>query len=103
MSEASFSVVSPVGKPRVARAVVSPSVRALDGKVIGQLWNYMFRGDEILAMARSGLQAKHPAARFVDHSVFGRIHGPDEDAVITALPRVLKEQYCDAVICGVGA
>jgi hypothetical protein len=63
----------------------------------------MFRGDEILAIARAGLHAKHPTATFIDHSVFGRIHGPNEDAVIAALPRVLKEQYCDAVICGVGA
>jgi hypothetical protein len=75
----------------------------LNGKTIGQLWNYMFRGDEIFRMARVGLSDRFPDARFVDYEVFGKIHGPNEDSVIAALPRILQEKGCEAVICGVGA
>jgi len=98
-----YRVVSPIGPRALLRPVVSPSLPSLDGKKIGQLWNYMFRGDEVFRMARIGISARYPKAEFVDYRDFGNIHGPDEDQVVSSLPHLLYKKGIEAVICGVGA
>ena len=41
-----YKVVSPVGIQAVQAKKVAASIPNLNGKVIGELWNYGFRGDE---------------------------------------------------------
>lgn len=102
MSE-TYSVLSPEGRS-VARAAGSrPTFDDLSQVVIGELWDYGFRGDEVFAVVREILTERYPGVRFVGYEKFGDIHGPDEHAVVAALPQRLRDERCNAVLAGVGA
>ena len=79
-----------------------PRLDTLDGKVVAELWDYLYEGDRAYPLLREELMRRHPTARFVEYPVFGNIHGPDELEVVARLPDLLREQGADAVICGVG-
>ena len=92
--------------PRSPRqAQIKPLARRLDGlngKVVAQLWDFIFRGDEIFAFLEEGLKARYPDIRFVSWREFGCTHGAEEHAVVASLPRRFKELGVDAVISGMG-
>ncbi|MDO8673716.1 MAG: hypothetical protein Q7O66_20080 [Dehalococcoidia bacterium] len=99
-----YQVVWPLGKSVIAPAVApSPPIVDLNGKTIGELWDWLFKGPEIFAIVRQRLLERFPDVKFVDHSVFGNIHGSREAEVIAALPEMLRQHGCDAVIAAVGA
>jgi hypothetical protein len=81
-------------------AARSPS---LDGKVVGLVWDYVFRGDEVFAALEAGLRARFPDIRFVHWSEFGNTHGSDERQVVANLPKRLHELEVDAVISAMAA
>ena len=93
--------------PRTARQVtrksLAPRLSTLDGKVVAQLWDFLFRGDEVLALVEEGIKARYPNVRFVSWKEFGNTHGSDEREVIKALPARLREWGVDAVISGIAA
>jgi hypothetical protein len=97
-----YAVVSPEGR-RATDALERPAPVAVEGAVIGQLWDMAFRGDLIFADLREGLATRYPNVRFVDYREFGDIHGPREREVVRALPGLLRRLQCNAVIAGVGA
>lgn len=74
----------------------------LNQATVAFLWNYTRKGDEMFAIARARLRAAYPGVRFVDHGVFGDIHGADEQAMIDALPARLAEHRVDVALIGVG-
>ncbi len=74
----------------------------LEGKTVAQVWDYLFRGDEIFEFLEGGLKARFPGVRFVSWREFGSTAGKDERAVVAALPQRLKELGADAVISGMG-
>ena len=74
----------------------------LDGKTIAQVWDQVFRGDEVFEFLEEGIKARYPTAKFVSWKAFGNTHGSDERAVVAALPEKFKEQEVDAVISGMG-
>lgn len=90
--------------PRSARqADIKPVARrldTLDGKTVAELWDFLFRGDEVFALLEEGLTARFPGVRFVGWRDFGNTHGRNEREVLAQLPRRLKELGVDAVICG---
>ena len=92
--------------PRSPRQVgVKPLARRLDtlkGKTVAQLWDYVFRGDEVFALLEEGLQERYPGVRFISFKEFGSTHGSDEREVLASLPRKFKELGVDAVISGMG-
>jgi hypothetical protein len=92
--------------PRSSRQVQSaPLARRLDtlnGKTIAQLWDFLFRGDEVFRWLEDEIAARFPGVRFVSWREFGNTHGSDERAVVAALPRRFKELGVDAVISGMG-
>jgi len=92
--------------PRSPRQVgLKPLARRLDtlnGKTIAQLWDYVFRGDEVFALLEEGLKKRFPDVRFVSYKEFGSTHGSDEREALAALPRKFKELGVDAVISGMG-
>src|SRR5215813_2617912 len=55
--------------PRGAKAVqatdVAPRLSTLDGKTIGQLWDDLFRGDEIFPILEEEIARRFPGVRFV--------------------------------------
>ncbi len=98
-----FSVVSPKGIPASQEKNVAPSIPDLNGKVIGELWDYSFRGDETFPLIEECLRAKYPDIKFVNYDVFGNFHDPAQEAkMMAALPSKLKEAGVDAVIVGNG-
>ena len=102
---AQFAVVWPLAP--VHRGVESveapPRTRELGGRRIGFIWDYLFHGDEMFEAIRRQLHEGFAEVTIVDYDAFGNIHGPDEDAVIAALPDVLRETGVDSVIAAVGA
>jgi len=81
---------------------LAPRLSTLEGKTVAQLWDYVFRGDEVFQFLEEGLKARFPGVRFVSWREFGSTHGSDEREVVAALPRRLRELGADAVISGMG-
>ncbi|MBI3938412.1 MAG: hypothetical protein HY323_15655 [Betaproteobacteria bacterium] len=92
--------------PRSPRQTqVKPLARRLDtlnGKTVAQLWDFIFRGDEVFALLEEGLKARFPDIRFVSWREIGNTHGAEERQTVASLPRRLKELEVDAVISGMG-
>ena len=92
--------------PRSPRQVqVKPLAKRLDtleGKTIAQLWDYVFRGDEVYAILEEGLKKRFPNIKWVSYKEFGNTHGGDEREVVASLPRRLRELKVDAAISGMG-
>jgi hypothetical protein len=74
----------------------------LAGKTIVQLWDYVFKGDQVFTALEESLKEKYPGVNFVHWSVLGNTHGPDERQILADLPRRLQELKADAVISGMG-
>ncbi|MEK7848022.1 MAG: hypothetical protein AAB270_03775 [Chloroflexota bacterium] len=98
-----YQVVWPLGKTTTDPVTLSPPVSDLRGKTIGELWDWLFKGDAMFSVIRERLRQRYPDTRFVDYNVFGNTHGRKEREVIAALPEMLRAQGCDVVISGVGA
>lgn len=77
-------------------------LETLNGKTVAQLWDFIFRGDEIFLLLEEGLRTRYPDVRFVSWREFGCTHGNAEHEVISALPARLKRLGVDAVISGMG-
>ena len=98
-----FEVVSPVAIPTATDKQVSPSLPDLNGKVVGELWNWAFRGNETFPMIEEELRAIYPDIKFVGYETFGNFHDPSYEAqMMEKLPAQLKGQGVDAVIVGNG-
>ncbi len=98
-----YEAVWPRGRRRVAAVgQYAPRLDTLEGKTICELWDWIFRGDEIFPMVEKSLARRYPGAKFVSYKEFGSIHGGNEREVIAALPQKLKQHKCDAVISAVG-
>ena len=95
-----YRVVWPRGAKAVQASDVAPRLRTLDGKTIGQLWDDLFRGDEIFPMLEEEIARRFPRVRFVRYDTFGSTHGRDEQRVLAELPAKLRELGVDAVISG---
>jgi len=89
--------------PRQARQKpLAPRLGTLEGKTIAQLWDYVFRGDEVFEFLEEGLKARFPGVRFLGWREFGNTHGSEEREVVAALLQRLRELGADAVISGMG-
>jgi len=92
--------------PRSPRqSKIKPLAKRLDtlnGKTIAQVWDQVFRGDEVFEFLEEGIKARYPDVKFVSWKEFGNTHGSDERAVVAALPEKFKERKVDAVISGMG-
>lgn len=99
----SYEVVWPLGKSASETAQLADRSQDLSGKTVCEVWDQIFRGDEIFAVLEELLPKKYPGIKFVDYSKFGNTTGRKEREVVADLPNKLKEYGCDAVISGVGA
>src|SRR3954469_8623509 len=98
-----YEVVWPLGKSHWDRRALNPGIGDLNGKTIGEVWDRVFRGEEIFPAIREALRKKYPGVRFVEYDEFGDTHGVNQKQVLADLPAKLREQKIDAVISGVGA
>jgi hypothetical protein len=97
-----YSVVWPGGRRIVERRPLAPRLPALAGKTIALLWDYVFRGDEILPLVARELARRYPGVRVVSWDAFGATYGGAERATIAALPERLRAERVDALVSGVG-
>lgn len=97
-----YEVVWPRGNKTKEITRFAKRLHTLEGKTIGELWNWVFRGDEIFPAIETEMTKRYPGIKFVNYEVFGSMHGGEEGKVIEALPDKLKQNACDAIIAGVG-
>ncbi|MBI2832686.1 MAG: hypothetical protein HYX79_10565 [Chloroflexi bacterium] len=97
-----YKVVWPGGKKVVGTASFARRLDTLEGKTIGELWDYVFRGDEVFPALEKALSKRYPGIKFVGYKTFGNIHGGNEAKVIADLPDHLRKNGCDAVISSMG-
>ena len=102
MKEPEYEVLWPRGRKVVEKARLAKRLDAMEGKTVGFLWDWIFRGDEIFPVIENELARRYPSMKFVGHKVFGSTHGGKEGEVLASLSGKLKENGCDAVISGVG-
>ena len=90
--------------PRATRQAevleTAPRLDTLDGKTVCQLWDFLFRGDEVFELLETGLKERYPNANFVSWKEFGSTHGADEREILASLPAKIKTLGVDAVISG---
>jgi hypothetical protein len=89
--------------PRQAKVQsLAKRLDTLEGKTVAQVWDQVFRGDEVFKFLEEGISARYPGVKFVSWREFGNTHGSDEREVVAALPKKFKEMGIDAVISGMG-
>jgi hypothetical protein len=82
------------------RQTAGASGRHAGGKTVAQVWDDLFRGDEIFPMLEAALAQRFPGIKFVGYRTFGSTHGADERDVLKSLPARMREHGVDAVISG---
>ena len=97
-----YEVVWPKSARGVGRLRRAPRLETLAGKRIAFLWDYLFRGEELFPVIEKELKQRFNGIEFVGYDAFGNLHGPDERALIAALPDALSRHRIDAVISGNG-
>src|SRR5258706_1613035 len=84
-SENEFEVLWPLGRKAVRARNAAARLPDLAGKTVGELWDYIFRGEVVYPMIREHLRARFPGIKFVDYSVFGNFHGAKSKEIINGL------------------
>ena len=102
-TEPRYDVLWPLSRRAVEDRACAPRLPDLNGKVIGELWDVIFRGETIYPQVRDHVRAKFPGAKFVEYSEFGNFYGPKGQAITASLEQKLRENKVDAVIVGIGA
>jgi hypothetical protein len=97
-----YEALWPRGRKRVTETGYAPRLKSLEGKTIAELWNWVFRGDEIFRAVEMELSRRYSGLKFINYKVFGSIHGSKESEVMASLPEGLKKNKCDAVITTTG-
>ncbi len=97
-----YEVLWPRGKKAAETVHLAKRLDTLAGKIVCELWNRVFRGDEIFPVIEKELAKRYRGIRFVNYKVFGSTLGGGEAQALAALPDKLKQNKCDAVISGVG-
>ena len=95
-----FEAYWPRGARQQKTRALAPRLDTLDGKTIAQIWDFLFKGDEVFALLEEGLKQRYPNVKFVSWQEFGSSHGGDEREALAALPAKLKSLGVDAVISG---
>lgn len=100
--EQQYEVVWPRSPRQQQLKPLARRLDTLNGKTVAQLWDYLFRGDEVFAHLEQGLKAQYPDIRFISWREFGSTHGADDREVVAALPGRFKALGVDAVISAMG-
>ena len=99
-SDGYYEVYWPRSPRQTPMKPLAPRLDTLEGKTIAQLWDDLFRGDEVFALLEEGLKARFPGVRFASWKDFGSTHGGNEKQALANLPRRFEELGVDAVISG---
>ena len=97
-----YEVVWPRGERAVGMVHYAKRLDNLEGKTICELWDGVYRGNEILPTIEKELTKLYPGIRFVGYKVFGSTLGGEAVKVLADLSDKLNKNNCDAVISCVG-
>ncbi len=75
-------------------------LETLNNKTIAQVWDYLFRGDEVFALLEEAIKKEFPKVNFVSWREFGSSHGGDEKEALAGFAKKFKDMGVDAVISG---
>jgi hypothetical protein len=100
--ENKYDVVLPYGKSTASGGRLAKRLDTLQGKVVAQLWDRIFKGDVMFAAFEAELPKRFPGIKFVSWKEFDNFHGAREEEVLASLAHRFKELGVDAVICGSG-
>ena len=87
MTEPSYDVVWPGALSGIEHRDLAPRLDTLEGKRIGFLWDYLFRGDELFPVLERELAARYEGATLVGSETFGNTHGDCTAAPVEPLSR----------------
>jgi hypothetical protein len=93
-----YEVVWPSGERKQAQHPLAKRLATLNGKIIAQLWDFLFFGDEVFTVLEQELRARFPQVKFVSWREFGTTHGVNEKELLASLPQRFKELGVDAAI-----
>lgn len=97
-----FATVWPGSPRQLAQAQLAARPAKTEGLRIAQLWDFLFRGDEVFDMLEAPLRERLPGVEFISWRSFGSTHGADEAEVLAGLPDRLRELGVDVVLSGIG-
>ena len=103
LNEPHFDVIWPLSRKGVKETSAAPRLPDLNGKVVVELWDRIFRGEVIYPLVREYIRARFPGVTFVEYTEVENIYGPREHAVVAGLEEQLGGFRADAVIVGLGA
>lgn len=95
-----YEALWPRGPRQQRTRPLAKRLDTLDGKVIAQLWDELYKGDVIFEILEEGLKKRYPNIKFVSWREFGTTHGGSEKEALAKLPQKFKELGVDAVISG---
>ena len=101
--EPKFDVLWPLSRRAVRDTKAAPRLPDLNGKVVAELWDVIFRGETIYPLVREYIKKRFPGVEFVSYDEFGNFHGAREHEVSATIPDKLRVHRADAVIVGIGA
>ena len=97
-----YEALWPRGRKALANEPLAKRSGTLEGHTIGELWDGLFRGNEIFPILREGIAKRYPGVKFVPWTELPRDgdHGfPDWEAH----PDLLAEKGCSMVMVATGA
>ncbi len=101
--EPTYEVVWPLGKTMSKPVAMAPALQDFNGKTVCEIWDWVFRGDQMYTVINEELRKRYPGVKIVDHKTMGDSHGKNEREYVANLADLLRQHGCDAVISGVGA
>ncbi|WP_163271793.1 UGSC family (seleno)protein [Chelativorans alearense] len=102
MKQPEYEVVWPLGPTVGIEKSTADGLPNLNGKTVVEVWDGVFRGDEVFPILREELRKAFPEVKIVPFETMGIPYG-DIKQYVAKLPDRLREQGADAVIVGVGA
>ena len=97
-----YEALWPRSPRQVKRKSITNRLDTLEGKTVAQLWDYVFRGDEVFELLEEGLKERFLGVKWVSWKDFGSTHGSEERNVLASMPKRFKELGVDASISGMG-
>jgi hypothetical protein len=100
-----FAVLAPLGERRSQEGHLAPRLPTLAGKRIAFVFDYAFRGEEMVSQFMDQAHERFEDVTLLDPDTFGNFHGPAEEGeeAMARLAESLKNNEFDAAIVGVGA
>jgi hypothetical protein len=97
-----YDAVWPSGRQVVSGAKLAKRLDTLEGKVVAELWDWIFKGDVMFKAFEDELSRRYSGMKFIHWKEFDRIHGPNAKEALDVLPERLKKFRVDCLVCGVG-